>query len=124
MLKKFQSTDTMYEQIKSGYRYYSMLHDDHLVGYLSYEKREEALFLSKIYVLKEWRGKGIGKAAIKFVHEEAEKLTCKKVSLTVNRFNTDSIKAYERAGFIKKGKLVQDIGHGYIMDDYLMEKLV
>jgi len=47
---------------------------------------------------------------------------CEKVSLTVNKYNHNSIKAYERIGFINKEELVQDIGGGFVMDDYLMEK--
>lgn len=124
MLDKFQSTDTMLEQIKSGYRYYSIEQNNVVVGYLSYEKRDRTLFLSKIYLLKELRGKGIGRQAINFVMQVAKKLNCNKVGLTVNRFNVDSIKAYKKAGFIIAGELVQDIGNGYVMDDYLMEKLI
>jgi hypothetical protein len=36
--------------------------------------------------------------------------------------NTNAIKAYEKTGFIKKGPVVQDIGLGYVMDDFIMEK--
>lgn len=124
MLDKFQSSGTMKDQIDKGYQYFMITFESKNVGYLSFEKREKDLFLSKIYVLKEFRGKGIGKKAMKFVTEVAESLNCEKVSLTVNKFNFNTIKAYEKAGFVKKGALVQDIGNGFVMDDYLMEKTI
>ncbi len=124
MLDKFQSSGTMKDQIDKGYQYFMITFESENVGYLSFEKREKDLFLSKIYVLKEFRGKGIGKKAMKFVTEVAESLNCEKVSLTVNKFNFNAIKAYEKAGFLKKGALVQDIGNGFVMDDYLMEKTI
>lgn len=121
MLDKFQSVQTMKEQIINGYRYYSINNNDNPVGYLAYTKRRKDLFLSKIYVLKGSRGQGIGKKAMLFIMDTARALGCEKVSLTVNKFNKNSIKAYESIGFVNKEALVQDIGGGFIMDDYLME---
>ena len=124
MLDKFQSVKTMKAQIDAGYHYFTICQDDQAFGYLSFNKRNEELFLSKIYVLKEARGKGIGKKAMNFVLDTARGIGCEKVSLTVNKYNHNSIKAYERIGFINKKELVQDIGGGFVMDDYLMEKQV
>ena len=124
MLDKFQSANTMKEQIVKGYQYFLINFNENAVGYLSFERRENALFLSKIYVLKNQRGKGIGRTAMEFVISAAKGLNCTKVALTVNRFNQNSIRAYESAGFEKKGELVQDIGNGFVMDDYLMEKFI
>ncbi len=121
MLDKFQSVNTMKAQIGTGYHYFIINDEDEPLGYLSFNQRKQQLFLSKIYVLKESRGKGIGKKAMNFIVDTARALGCEKVSLTVNKFNHNSIKAYESSGFINKEALVQDIGGGYIMDDYLME---
>ena len=40
----------------------------------------------------------------------------------MNRNNLESIAFYERIGFRKTEKLVTDIGGGYVMDDWRMEK--
>lgn len=124
MLDKFQSVIAMRDQIDMGYQYFIINFNDNPVGYLSFERRIDALFLSKIYLLKRKRGKGIGRTAMEFVISAAKGLNCVKVALTVNRFNQNSIRAYESAGFEKKGELVQDIGNGFVMDDYLMEKAI
>jgi RimJ/RimL family protein N-acetyltransferase len=124
MLDKFQSVSTMRDQINQGYQYFLINFNDNAVGYLSFEKRDNVLFLSKVYLLKSERGKGIGRKAMEFVTSLARGSNCTKVALTVNRFNQNSIRAYESAGFEKKGELVQDIGNGFVMDDYLMEKII
>ncbi|MGI9531957.1 N-acetyltransferase family protein [Lutimonas sp.] len=121
MLEKFQSVETMRGQIGQGYHYFLINDEDVSLGYLSYEKRLKKLFLSKIYVLQNYRGKGIGTLGMKFVMDTAKTLGCTVVSLTVNKYNHNSIKAYEKLGFINKKGLVQDIGGGFVMDDYLME---
>ena len=62
----------MKEQIDTGYHYFIINDQDQPLGYLSFNKRNKDLFLSKIYVLKESRGKGIGKKSMKFVGEAAK----------------------------------------------------
>ena len=44
--------------------------------------------------------------------------------LTVNRHNAGSIAFYERMGFAVAGALVQEIGEGFVMDDYRMVKAI
>ncbi|MCP4883993.1 MAG: GNAT family N-acetyltransferase [Flavobacteriales bacterium] len=122
MLDKFQSVQTMRDQINEGYQYFLINFNDNAVGYLSFERRENVLFLSKIYLLKLERGKGIGRKALEFLTSVAQGLQCEKVALTVNRYNKNSIQVYTSSGFEIKGELVQDIGNGFVMDDYLMEK--
>ena len=94
------------------------------IGYLSFKKNDNALFLSKIYINKLSRGKGFGKTAMNFIEEQAIDLNCKKIYLTVNKYNTNSIKAYQKIGFKTTEELVIDIGNGYVMDDYKMEKTI
>ena len=47
-----------------------------------------------------------------------------KIWLTVNKYNTAAIKAYKKMGFINIAAITQDIGNGFIMDDYKMEKII
>lgn len=122
MLNKFQSPTAIEAQIKEGYNYYILLSDERPVGYLSVIEKENTLFLSKIYVLEECRGQGIGKFAMDFVQNKAQKLSLNSISLTVNKYNTNSIKAYEKMGFENIEALVVDIGGGFVMDDYKMVK--
>ena len=76
----------------------------------------------KIYLLNKFRRQKIGKESLAWVEENAKALLKKKIRLTVNKDNVNSIKAYESAGFVNYGEAVTDIGDGFVMDDYLMEK--
>ena len=122
MLDKFQSESAVKKQIQEGTEYYIIKHQNTTVGYLSFYKKEDSLFLSKLYVLGNERGKGIGKAAMSFLEKKRVEIACKSISLTVNKYNTNSIKADEKMGFEKTDSVVMDIGNGYVMDDYVMKK--
>lgn len=124
MLEKFQSVEAMTEQIKNGFLYFLTRDNNVPVGYMGVELLSETLFLSKFYVTEAERGKGYGKAMITFLEALAKEKDLNKISLTVNKYNTGSIKMYEKAGFVISGSVVQDIGEGFIMDDYQMEKIL
>ena len=124
MVDKFQSKKAISEQIEEGYSYYLIEADGGYIGYTGICPKEEELFLSKLYIRASQRGRGYGRKAVEFI----EKLACKKglgkITLTVNKNNTDTIRAYEKFGFKNVGPTVQDIGGGFVMDDYKMEKAV
>ena len=122
MLKKYQSSEAVADQVEYGYEYYIINYHEASVGYISIKKEKDTLFLSKIYVLSDYRGKKIGKTAMKFIENKAKTYDLNKISLTVNRNNKNSVAAYERMGFMKIGAKIKNIGSGFVMDDYLMEK--
>ncbi len=122
MLARFQSAQAISEQIANGYLYFLIQEAGQFIGYISVQPKEQELFLSKIYVLSSWRGRGYGRKAVRFVEGLAKGKGLTKIVLTVNKNNTLAIKAYEAIGFKKVEAIVQDIGHGFVMDDYRMEK--
>ena len=124
MVKNFQSAEAMYAQFINGYHYFMIYSNDQFIGYISIKKEDDSLFLSKIYVSKDYRGKKIGKSAMDFVQEKALEMHCKSIALGVNRFNVSAIAAYKAMNFKITGEMITDIGNGFIMDDYKMEKLI
>ena len=122
MLTVFQSSKAIDEQINDGVIYFLAEHDNRPIGYMSVEIKEQELFLSKFYVLSNERGNGYGRNMIKFIDQLSIEKNLNKISLTVNRNNTDSILIYEQLGFIKCGTVITDIGNSFVMDDYKMEK--
>ncbi|NVK21539.1 MAG: GNAT family N-acetyltransferase [Kangiellaceae bacterium] len=121
MLDKFQSVEAMQSQILDGYYYFQICSDQALIGYLAYKIHENELFLSKIYLSKDARGKGYARTAINFLEGVAKQHSLFCIQLTVNKNNTNTIAAYEKIGFIKKEAVVMDIGNGFVMDDFVME---
>lgn len=125
MVDKFQSVEAITAQIKEvDYEYYIINHAFEPSGYIGIKPSGDELFLSKFYVLESKRGKGLGKKGIEFVVQRAKAFRARCISLTVNKENVNSIKAYERMGFKNLGPVVADIGNGYIMDDYVMKYFI
>ncbi|AZN41501.1 GNAT family N-acetyltransferase [Paenibacillus albus] len=125
MIGKFQSAQAIKDQIhQQGYEYYSIQNDGHAVGYMSVRQEEGKLFLSKFYIAKEHRGHGYASKAMVFLVQLCQERSLSDIWLTVNRHNEASIAVYEKKGFQIVREQVADIGNGYVMDDYVMEKAI
>ncbi len=122
MLEKFQPKAAIAGQIREGYAYFLLEESGGRIGYLAVQPRADELFLSKIYVKASERGRGHGRAAVRFAEDFAGERKLARITLTVNKDNSSSIRAYEKLGFEKIAALVQDIGGGFVMDDYQMTK--
>lgn len=122
MVDKFQSEHAMKNQIENeNYSYYFINLNNQNAGYFGVADKDDYLFLSKLYLLKDFRGKGLGHKAFDKIVQIAKDLNHTKIRLTVNKYNTNTIKAYEQWGFKTIDDVVTDIGEGYVMDDYIME---
>ena len=126
MLEKYQNLQAINSQIDSGWIYYMFKFNDEFVAYtaLVAEPNNKKLMLSKVYVKKETRGKGIGAFILNFIESKYKNYGYKLLWLTVNRFNKDTIKWYIHHEFVATDKVKKDIGGGYFMDDYIMEKKI
>ncbi|RLD11615.1 MAG: GNAT family N-acetyltransferase [Chlamydiae bacterium] len=124
MLDKFQSKIALSEQIEQNFLYYSIKINNRYIGYFSVLPKEKELFLSKLYIKSSERGKGFGKKTIDFIENFAKEKNLYKITLTVNKNNVNSINAYKKMGFVNTGSVVKDIGNGFVMDDYKMEKIL
>lgn len=118
MLKKFQSYDAIRGQLEQGYRYYFVGDKAHRLGFMAFYPRGEAMYLSKLYLYKNERGKGYSRRMIDFVAAEARAEGLSAIELNVNRFN-GSVDIYEKLGFTRIRSEKIDIGSGYYMDDYV-----
>lgn len=120
MLEKFQSEQAIRQQINEGIRYIGAYVDSRLVGYSCYKLESERLFISKLYVKKENRGLGIGRAMFNHELNLARESGKSTLYLTVNKYNELAISVYKRLGFYVEDSDVTDIGGGFVMDDYIM----
>jgi GNAT superfamily N-acetyltransferase len=126
MLDKFQSAQAISNQLVDGTEYYTASVDGTLVGYTALipDERNSKLMISKLYVRQDLRGGGFGSRLLKFIEIECEKRRFTTIWLTVNRFNHGPIRWYLRRGFQKVDEVKKDIGGGFYMDDYIMEKTI
>lgn len=126
MIEKFQSDHAVKEQMaRQGYQYYLILCQGEAAGFVGfaprYEGRDE-VFLSKVYLLPAYRGQGAVGEAIALVEREAKNEGLPAIRLTVNKGNTHAYNVYRHYGFEVVEKVQSDIGHGYVMDDFVMVK--
>ena len=125
MVDKFQSEDAITNQINNeNYTYFYIMYDNQKAGYIGLSGKQDYLFLSKLYLKKEYRHKGLGKEAFNFIKQFAENNGYNKIQLTVNKYNENTINAYNKWGFKTIDSVVTDIGNGFVMDDYIMEYLI
>lgn len=124
MLGKFQSAGAVAAQLAAGYEYYTVSHNGMIQGYMAIvpDVDKSTAQLSKVYVRRSARGRGCGRAMLEFAEAICREHRIRVLWLTVNKNNSHSLSWYMRMGFKNVGTTVQDIGGGFVMDDYRMEK--
>ena len=118
----FQSEASVRRQLDEGSRYYYAVLEGtgEKAGYISIYPRENKMYLSKLYLKKEFRGRGISKEIIDFVKTEAKKEDLHEIFLNVNRKNVSSIEAYKHLGFETIREVNESMGDGFVCEDYIM----
>ena len=94
------------------------------VGYCSYAVHGEELKLEQLYLLPEYQGRGFGRMMLEHVEGRARMYGCGMMFLQVNKANAQATGIYEKAGFTLREAVVIDIGGGFVMDDYILERPV
>jgi GNAT superfamily N-acetyltransferase len=125
MLAKMYALETLREEIRQrAIRYERLLVGGELAGFAAHGPTEQPqLFkLHKLYLHPSWQGRGLGTLLLVHCQREARKLGAGRLMLTVNKRNSKAMAAYQRNGFAITDSVVVDIGGGYVMDDYVMEK--
>ncbi|CZR03693.1 GNAT family N-acetyltransferase [Trichococcus ilyis] len=122
MLENIQSKANMEKDIEIGkLDYFLIKSEGQSAGYLAIQLRQDNLFISKLYLLKEARGKGYAYQIMEQMVELAKKEKKKALELTVNKHNEGSIAFYEKYGFVRTESIVSPIGGGFVMDDYVYQ---
>jgi diamine N-acetyltransferase len=99
--------------------------DGAAIGFVSFHLENDGrVKLNKLYILPELHGRGIGTRALDHVIERARDLGGRAVWMQVNKRNHRAVAVYQKAGFRIAQEAVFEIGGGFVMDDYLMEKVV
>lgn len=122
MVSLFLSPEAIKELCAKGAIFRILQEDRRMLGFCEYLKEEDRVFLSKLYVRKEERHRGLGKILYEDCVRYTKEIGLNKIYLTVNKYNTPSYEIYLHLGFKVIDAVVNDIGNGYVMDDYIMEK--
>lgn len=124
MLNKMYNKGELLSQFQQGYSFLMAEEDSKDLGFAVFSIIDSAnrIFkLHKLYVLPDTHGKGVGKLLINEVVNLARRAGGVSLELNVNRDNKATT-FYERAGFNVKETVDLDIGNGFVMNDYVMQK--
>lgn len=124
MLELFYSEERILQELKDGAIWEILWLESKPIGYLSCVLENQKLYISKIYLKAQNRGKGLGKLMVDHALNHAKIHNKSAIYLNVNKYNAKSISFYKKQGFIKTKEEVNDIGNGFVMDDFVYEKLI
>ena len=123
MLNTYHSRESIEREMDEGYEFIIMKDGDMNIGYLSFHDEGDRVYISKLYLLKDFRGKGFGRRMFQIVDNYAKSKGIHKEYLRVNK-KSSTLEVYKRSGFEIVDSVCTDLGNGFFMDDYIMEKRI
>ncbi len=123
MLERGYTRQLIEDELKAGVHWLNISADGAMIGFAALGPYgDSTIKLHKLYLLPEYHGQGIGARALAEVEGMACASGAARLVLNVNKHNHKAIRSYQRAGWQVAEEVVNDIGNGYVMDDYVMEK--
>ncbi|MCX7767670.1 MAG: GNAT family N-acetyltransferase [Flavobacteriales bacterium] len=124
MLNLMYSPGLLKRQRKEGHIFLKLLDcTSRWAGFAGVEPRPDGiLFLHKFYIQLHLRGRGVAPILLKAVEEVAHRTGRQRIQLNVNRGNRAALRFYMKHGFKILYAFDLDIGQGFQMNDYRMEK--
>lgn len=122
MLELIYSITSLQKQIEQDHNFLIAEEDEQPIAFADYNCLKDDVFkLQKFYVLPEHQGKSLGKMLIDYVVEKIKEQGATALLLNVNR-NNKAKQVYEHLGFKIISEEDIDIGEGFFMNDYVMQK--
>jgi ribosomal protein S18 acetylase RimI-like enzyme len=122
MLNMMYSETSLRQQMEKDHEFILVYDDKEPVGFAAFSLAAPGIYkLHKIYVLPSRQGKGMGKYIIDELVKMMKTKGASALQLNVNRHNKAKT-FYEKIGFTVIKEEDIDIGNGYLMNDYVMEK--
>lgn len=126
MVRNFQTLEAIQRDMEhNGYEYWLLLDSEqNAIGYTGGHDEAETrrFFISKIYLTENARGHGYCRKTVEFYAALCKERGLEALYLTVNKHNDIAIRAYHGLGFRTIDAVETDIGEGFVMDDYIMQK--
>ena len=122
MLEYMYSVASLKKQMEDGSQFILVYEDSEPMGYAAYFHKGHHIYkLDKLYVLPSQQGKGTGRFVIGYIVNETKQKGASALQLQVHRQNK-ARDFYEKLGFVVIEEKDFDIGQGFFMNDYVMEK--
>ncbi|PVH25972.1 GNAT family N-acetyltransferase [Sphingobacterium corticibacter] len=124
MLDQLYSIDGLSKAVEQGKVFYLLYESEIAVGFIAVRPspEKEVFRIESLYLLPSTQGKGYGQLLINFAAELAKAHSFTTIELNVNRQNK-AYHFYLKVGFEVAYEI--DIPyHGYVLDDYVMQKSI
>lgn len=123
MLEQRYGHERLYDDLEDAHKWLDQAFlGDRRVGFAFSEIYKGEFKLDKLYIHPDVQRQGVGGQMIENVANRARKLGHPFVILAVNKRNEKAIGSYKKYGFVVRESVVDDIGRGFVMDDFIMEK--
>lgn len=123
MLEQRYGHERLYDDLEDLHKWMDQAFvDGRRIGFAFSEIYKGEFKLDKLYIHPDVQRQGVGGQLIAHVADRAKREGYPCLILQVNKRNVNAINSYKKYGFVVREVTVDDIGHGYVMDDYVMEK--
>lgn len=127
MLDWMYSTSTLEKQLQEEHEFYILAKEGKDIGFIALEwtinQNIPSIKINKLYVLPSNHGLGGGRKLLLKALERAQQTQITKLFLQVNKANK-AVDFYEKQGFTVQEEAIFEIGNGFVMDDYVMARMV
>jgi ribosomal protein S18 acetylase RimI-like enzyme len=126
MLKQRYDPQVIREELAQSHVWWYKEVQQRMIAFmaLQLEPGGAAMKIDKLYVHPVRQRCGSGGRLIRQAVDAAGARGCRELVLAVNRNNASAIAAYRKYGFNIREAVVKDIGGGFVMDDYIMVKVL
>jgi ribosomal protein S18 acetylase RimI-like enzyme len=98
-----------------GYSFWFIWSGGERIGVISSGRDGDDYIISKMYMLPQFRGKGAGSEAMRFLLEDCRRSGCRRAVLEVNPRNYSAIEFYKSNGFEEVGRNQYVYGYTLLM---------
>ena len=126
MLELQYSQNSMNKDLASNVTMVKLNVDETLAGFATFgpDKSDQvrAVKLHKLYLLQSFHGRGLGSMLLNHVENESSAQGFERIKLNVNKHNRGAVETYRRNGFSVEKSVLEPIGRGFFVDDFVMAK--
>ncbi len=123
MLAERYASESLEAYLDADDRWFEVaLLDERLAGFCACERYGDEYKLDKLYIHPQAQRRGVGARLIASAAGRGKTLGYPAMILAVNKRNAQAIAAYRKHGFSVRESVCVDIGNGFVMDDFIMEK--
>ena len=115
LLHKYFDIGNIRQFLQNGYKYFYICDNGEKTGVLVFAERENEIFIDKLYIRKNFRGKGYSSFAVR----QLQKFD-KNICLNVNVNNTHAVSVYKHLGFVIDKRVSIPISENMVNEDYCM----